>query len=272
MKHTKSIYVAGLLAIAISTMAACNKKDKDVDNSSDTGYASDHTLSEKIFDDVQVMSDKAAGFTGTGGFKTTACGTVTKIPNLITIDFGTTNCMCADGRNRRGKIIINYTGAYADSNSTHTITFSNYYQNDNKVEGTKTVTNMGRNAFGQPYFNVAVNGTITKPDGTVITPNWGRVRTWTAGYNTPTDWTDDEYKIVGAGTIIRSAGVVNVAIVDTLPLIIAANCQWIKSGSIVYTLPGGRSRTLNYGNTPTCDNQATLTFQPAGTTVAVTLP
>ncbi len=272
MKHTKFIYLAGLLAIAISTMAACNKTDKNAEDTNDTGYASDQTLSEKLFDDVQVLSDLAAGYTGTGSLKTTACGAITKVPNVITIDFGTTNCLCSDGRNRRGKIIINYTGNYADSNSTRNITFDNYYQNDNKVEGTKTVTNMGRNSLGQPYFNVSVAGTITKPDGTVITPNWGRVRTWTSGYNTPTIWTDDEYKIIGSGTIIRSSGVVNVAIADSLPLVVATNCQWVKSGSIVYTLSGGRTRTLNYGNTPACDNQATLTFQPSGTTVAVTLP
>lgn len=272
MIHFKSFSKVALLAISTAVMLSCNKKQTTVADTNDTGYASDQVLSEKLFDDVQVIADLAAEYTGTGSFKTTACGAISKVPNVITIDFGTTNCMCADGRNRRGKIIISYTGNYADSNSTHTIKFENYYQNDNKVEGTKTVTNMGRNSSGQPYFNVSVVGSITKPDGTVVTPNWARERTWIAGYNTPANWTDDEYKIVGSGTIIRSSGVVNVAIVDSFPLIIATNCQWVKSGSIVYTLPGGRSRTLNYGNVPACDNQATLTFKPSGTTAAITLP
>jgi len=275
MKNTRRFYVVGLLVVAVSVLVACNKADKNTknnDDASDTGYASDHALSEKIFDDVQILADKAAGNTASGEFKTTACGSVLKVTNLIIIDFGAANCMCVDGRNRRGKITIKFMGKYADTNLIHTITFENYFQDDIKVEGTKTVTYIGRNVAGQPYYNVSVAGTITKTDGSVITPNWSRVRTWVAGYNTPYNWTDDEYKIIGSGTIIRSSGVVNVAIVDTMPLMIATNCKWIKSGSIVYSLPGDRKRILNYGNTPACDNQATLTFLPAGTTIPITLP
>ena len=181
------------------------------------------------------------------------------------------NCLCADGRNRRGKVIINYTGAYADSASVHTITFDNYYQNDNKIEGTKTVTNMGHNTSGQTYYNIVVAGTITKTDGTVISTAWNRVRTWVAGAATPLDWTDDIYRITGAGTITRPAGVVSVSIPATTPLEVHLDCKWIESGSIIYTLPSGLTRTLNYGDTPACDNQAKLVL-PSGIVKTITLP
>lgn len=267
----RTLYAGAILLIAaVSLFAACRKKDDDKNNNTeDTTYATDQNLAEKIFDDAQTMSDKGKNTTGTGAFKTTACGTVTHATGTFTIDFGSSNCLCTDGRYRRGKIIVTYTGNYIDSASTHTITFDNYYQNDNKVEGTKTVTNMGHNSSGQPYFNVTVNGSVTKPDGTVITAAWTRVRTWVAGYATPINWTDDIYNITGSGTITRPAGTVSVNI--TSPLVVALDCRWIEAGSITYTLASGATRVLNYGTTPACDASATLTTA-AGTTIAITLP
>ena len=179
--------------------------------------------------------------------------------------------MCTDGRERRGKVIINYTGAYRDSGSTHTITFDNYYQNDNKVEGTKTVTNMGKNSAGQLYFAISVDGKVTKSTGDVITAKWTRVRTWVEGSSTLLNWKDDVYHITGTGLITRPKGTVNVEIPTATPLVVSLDCRWIEAGSIVYTLPDGKTRTLNYGTTPACDNQAVITL-PTGTTKTITLP
>ncbi|MBX2907629.1 MAG: hypothetical protein KF744_16410 [Taibaiella sp.] len=265
---------AATLAISVSLFTACKKNNDNNTNSTttteDTGYATDQNLAEKTFDDAQDIADKANGSgAGSGAFKTSGCATVTVSSGVITIDFGPTNCMCSDGRNRRGKIIVNYTGAYRDSGSVHTITFDNYYQNDNKIEGTKTVTNMGHNGSGQLYYNINVVGTITKPDGTTIGVNWDRVRTWTAGESTLLNWADDVYTITGSGTIVRSAGTVTVAI--TTPLEVHLNCRWIEAGKVTYTLPSGGTRIMNYGDTPNCDNDAVVTL-PSGVTHAITLP
>jgi hypothetical protein len=135
----------------------------------------------------------------------------------------------------------------------------------------KTVTNMGNNSTGQPYFDVVVNGAITTVAGVTMTASWTRVRTWTAGYTTLGDRTDDVYSISGSGTLTRPAGVVNVSIAPTAPLIVARNCHNIEAGTVIYTLPSGLTRTLNYGNTPVCDNLATLTL-PSGVTISITLP
>jgi hypothetical protein len=259
------------LAASISLFVACNKEDNNTTDTTkeDTGYASDQSLTEKIFDDAQTMADKGANNSGPGAFKTTACGSVTHSGSSFVVDFGPTNCLCADGRYRRGKILVSYTGAYADSGSVRTIGFDNYYQNDNKVTGTRTVTNMGRNGLGQPYFNVTVSGSVTRPDGTIITGNWNRVRTWTQGFSTPINWLDDVYEITGSGSITRPAGTVGISIAS--PLVVALNCGYIEAGTIVYSLPSGLTRTLNYGNTPVCDNIATLTL-PSGAIISVTLP
>jgi hypothetical protein len=274
MKTAKRRFLLSFSAMALllGILTGCNKNDKgDQATDEDTSYASDQSLSEKMFDDAQNISDKASVTTGSGSFKTSACGTVTHSLNSFIIDFGTSNCLCNDGRNRRGKIIVSYTGAYADKGSVHTITFEDYYQNDNKVEGTKTVTNRGNNSAGMPYFDINVTGSVIREDGTVITCQSTRRRTWIAGYDTPINWTDDKYEITGEGVITRPSGSVNVSIPLSTPLIVSLDCRWIEAGTIVYSMSNGLIRSLNYGNTPVCDNKANVVL-PNGTSKEITLP
>ena len=264
-----------LAFVSVFVISSCHKPA----TTEDTGYATEQFTSEKTFNDVQTIADQASNLS-TGGslnFRTSGttfgpCATVTKTPGNIVIDFGTTDCICLDGRTRRGKILITYTGNYADSGSVHTITFDNFYQNDNKVTGTKTVTNMGHNALGQPYFNVSVTGSVTLAGGGTIYASWSRVRTWTNGYNTPTDCSDDVYSISGSGKITRANGTnVTTTISNTTPLIVAHNCKWIEAGTITFTLPDGLNRVLNYGDTPNCDNIAIVTLAN-GKTRTISLP
>lgn len=262
-------------AITVSVFiftAACHKNKVETE---DTGFAADHAVSEQTFDDVQTISDQAATTSGALNFRTTAttgggCATVTQTTGQTVIDFGATDCTCRDGRTRRGKIIINYTGKYADSGSVRTITFDNFYQNDNKVTGTKTVTNMGHNSLGQPWFKVHVDGSVTKSGGGTVTMTSDRSRTWTKGFTTLADLTDDVYEIEGSATLTRANGeVVHMDIMS--PLVIALNCHWIEAGNVIFKLGNGKTVALNYGVTPTCDNIATATL-PNGKTRDITLP
>lgn len=95
----------------------------------------------------------------------TTCATITfdtaASPKTLTIDFGTTDCLCGDGNYRRGKILVSWTGPYRDSGSVRTITFDQYFVNYNQLQGTKTVTNNGTNGSGHPTFTVTVNGSVT---------------------------------------------------------------------------------------------------------------
>lgn len=278
---TKKSLALGALAfsLGIAVIATSCRKNKDTNTSEDTGYTTEQFTADKTYDDVENIADQASTVASGGnvGYKTTqltagSCATVTHSTGSMVIDFGTTNCLCADGRYRRGKILVSYTGAYADSGSVHTITFDNFYQNDNKIEGTKTVTNMGTNASGQPYFSVVVAGTITRSTGGVITHSSSRTRIWVAGYTTLGDRTDDVYNVYGAGSITRPSGAVVASSVSAAsPLVFAAGCRWIEAGTITFTMSSGLVRSLNYGATPTCDDQAILTL-PSGVTYTITLP
>lgn len=253
--------------------AACRKIKNEKDT--DTSISQDNALGEFMYADASNIADDASEVNSgdnLGNYKTASnCATVTKDtfsnPKTITIDFGSTNCLCADGRNRRGKILISYTGKYRDVGSVRTITFDNYHVNDNKIMGSKAIQNMGLNASNQSYFNISVNGLIIKANtGDSVSWNSTRVRTWLQGESTQI-WADDVYQITGTGNGQRANGAqYTMSIIN--PIIKANACNWIQQGKIELQPIGGNLRTIDYGN-GNCDDQATVTIN--GITLNITL-
>jgi len=272
---------AFIIAASILTLAAC--KRSSTDNTTATpaltsaddngGYASDAAKLETTSNDVISIADVAAAGDGST-LRTTAssCATVTNdtATGLLIINFGTTDCLCVDGKYRKGEIIVHYTGRYKDSGSVHTISYSSYFVNDNQVSGSKTVTNQGMNSSGQVWYTVDVNDSMTLTSDSVITWTAHRTRTWLTGYTTATR-TDDSYSIAdqtGDSTVLKRANghVFNFTI--TSPLTIAYGCDFIEAGTLQIsstTFTDGYDRILNYsyglGSTPgECDDLAQLTI------------
>ena len=278
MRKIRLLPILGCLTITVYLLVnGCLKPKTAVE---DTSFATDHATTEQSFTDVQTISDQAASVSnGSLGYRTTAttgsgCATVTHTGDSIIINFGTSDCMCHDGRTRRGEIIVTYTGGSYFCNtpgSMHTITFNDFFQDDNKITGTKTVTYEGTNSANQPYYNVVINGAVNRASGGTITASWTRVRTWVTGYDSTGVSPIDVYNITGSGAMTTANGVlVDVNIPAATPLVVANDCHWIEAGTVVYTF-GGHTRTLNYGTTPVCDDQATLTLDN-GTIKNITLP
>lgn len=273
----KTRFVFGMMALWIWTgLASCDRNKTD-DTAAEGGYGTDNARLEQTFDDVQNIADQAATTGTLSNYKVEAnilsnCATITHdttvTPHVLTIDFGSTNCLCMDGRYRRGQIIVTYNGHYRDSGYVHTITFNNYFVNNHQVTGTKTVTNMGHNPAGNLYYNISVNGSIILANnGGTLSWTSSRTRTWVAGEGTATR-SDDVYEITGNASITRPNGntfTMNI----TAPLKVALNCYWIEQGTIQMTAANGVVRTLDYGN-GNCDNQATVTMN--GNTYYITLP
>lgn len=265
MKHSNLKFgVVVLSLVATFFMASCRKDGKVKDN--DTEVASDNSLGEFVYEDVNNIVDDASN-KGTGenlgNYKTASnCATVThdtlSSPKTITVDFGSTNCLCNDGRYRRGKVLVSYTGKYKDSGSVRTITFDNYFINNNQVLGSRMVSNMGHNANNQMYFTIVVNGLILKAN-TLDSVIWNsnRVRTWVQGEGTP-NWSDDVYQITGNGNGQRANG--NTWTMNIIqPLVRDLSCNWISAGTIELQPTGKALRTIDFGN-GNCDNQATVTI------------
>ncbi len=242
--------------------SSCRKSVRDEDR--DTKAAQDFALADIAFNDVsnlltEVMENES-------GLRATnlnlGCATVTvdtlAFPMTVTIDFGTNNCLGGDGRNRRGIINATFTGKYRDSLSVITITPSNYYLNDYKIEGTKVVTNKGHNSDGNLWYTVVItNAMITAVDGTWnITFDSNRAREWIDGESTAI-LSDDIYEISGTMDGVSRTGNHFVASTTT-PVRIELSCAWMVSGVIEVTPDNVSPRIIDFG-TGSCENAATVT-------------
>jgi hypothetical protein len=253
-------------------LSSCGKFRYDKDQS-----AVVNSKVESAFDEMTNISDQA--ITGNmvyyknGGVivrhpgdkpltQKTACNVIITIDTIgsvktVTVDYGTSNCDCNDGKTRRGKIITTFTGFYHAQGTIITHTPVDYYVNDIKIDGTKTVENMGLNASGKPYFNVQINGVATLTSGETLTYTSTRVRTWTDGFNTLLNRFDDEYDITGTAVGVFSSGggyTTNI----TSPVHIKVGCGFPVSGTLEITPQSHPVRVLDYG-TGTCDATFTVT-------------
>ena len=200
-------------------------------------------------------------------------------PVKYIINFGQTGCTGPDGRTRRGKINIIYSGRIMLAGSTATTTFDGFYVDDIKVEGLHVVTNTSSPVNTQPIvrqFKIDVTAArLTKPNGNYTTWDSHKIVTQMEGIITP-DPRDDIFKITGnaGGRVKRGTLLVGWESEITEPLIRRITCRWIVKGRI-------RTRKLNNAtNSPwialldfgtgTCDDQATIVIN--GVSHQITLP
>lgn len=274
-----------LLCSVVVFLFSCKKDSSTTltETQKDQKMAEDNNIAENEADDVSIMSDEAystgqlqsrGGSSGSGIMGDTVKITKSKSDSTITIDFGTNGVVGKNGKTRKGKIIIKFNGGYKIKNASITQTFDNYYVDGKKIDGSRTITNLG-DTLGMPRWKIESNLTITKTDGKVITWSSTRIRTMIAGYNTPLNWYDDEYTITGSASGTTSNGdTYSMTIGTPLWIKISFNppalCKYIVDGTITYTR-GSRTATIDYGygSKTACDNQAQLNYN--GTTTIITL-
>lgn len=286
MKTKHLTFGITIVAIAFaSTFTSCKKdKNEPEEKDKDTSSATDQSLASSIDNDMTSIADEAGRTYTVSSFKTSgvdgllaaSCATVTVDSSAapartITVDFGTTNCLCNDGRYRRGAIVYSFTGKYRDSLTVITVTPQNYFVNDNQVTGSKTITNQGHNSANHLVYQITANMQIIKAGG-AGTISWqaNRTREWTAGENTLT-WTDDMYSITGSASGTNAAGNTFSSVI-TSPLVrnMALGCRkHFVSGVLAHTPSGKATRYIDFGN-GACDDQAVVTIN--GVAYTVTLP
>lgn len=286
MQKKQSIFLGIMACFFLSLSFTACKKDSKPAGNTDTAAAQDNAMAESSYNDATTMVDASVTFGTNFSFRVATnepaarieevlgnCVTVTldtaNANRSVVIDFGTTNCLCIDGRKRRGRILASWTGKYRDAGTVVNITYDNYFVNDNQIKGTHKTTNMGLNNAGNLVYKIEVDGIIVKADnGGEITWKSTRQREWVAGASTPLNILDDTYSITGSanGTVASGdAYTINI----TQALVRKMNCYWFESGKIELTPSGLATRTLDYGSTG-CDPNAT--FSVAGVTFNVVLP
>lgn len=250
----KSLLLLIALVFSVAAFDSCKKADN---NDSIITTAEDLSANEDYVEQIDIDADVAVEERGGGG-----CPTVTFAqpegtwPNTITIDFGP-SCTRPDGRVLSGILVVNQTADIRTAGAVRTITHENFFVDGIKVEGTRTWTNNGQNADGLwSYTKVATDMKLTFEDGSITTWNKTRTSVLIEGGTTATHW-DDVWSSTGTAAGINRNGKDFTATI-TEPLIKHADCRWISSGVIEFTV-GARTRSLDFGD-GTCDRLGTLTL------------
>lgn len=279
--------------IAFIVFGACKKEDsngsvasqqEEFANVTSQSDAEAEGTFDDVFDNVMgVNSEVAVGGTGvfgrmvetsTGpgsndnreaGTDTVACFTVTitqlstanRFPLRAVIDFGS-GCTGRDGRTRKGKIIVTYSGRLILPGSSASTTFDGYYINDTKVEGTHTITNSSTGSVKSFTIDVA-NAKLTHSDGSFIQWNSSFTISQTDGTLTPIP-VDDVFNLSGHtnGIAQKDNKVFEWSTAITSPLIKRFSCHWIVKGTVNIQKGNAAIAVLDYG-TGDCDNKASFT-------------
>ena len=273
-----------ILTLSILTILLYACKDENIINTPEqtsTQASQDHLFAENTFNDInRVVED---GFNDNGLSKS-SCANYKSIASdssdadTLIIDFGEVDCLDEYGKLRRGKIIVIYTAPYQDSLAQISTTFDHYYVNStNWVQGSRTVTNLGRNVDGDMVFDIAVDANITTEIGRI---DWiaNRTRFWTDGRNTTQYPFDDIYKVMGSASgnglnnrdfTVNITDSLEVNLGCLLPTITYNKRCAIVSGKVKVTPDGYAARTIDYGmGGCNCDFSVTIN----GKTYLVVVP
>ncbi|WOD44059.1 hypothetical protein [Hwangdonia lutea] len=171
----------------------------------------------------------------------------TTFPKTITIDYQS-GVLCKDGITRKGKATIVSTDWYGKTDSEHTTTFTDYYHEDFKVEGTHHVKNLGKNQDDHLQYSVTIeNGKITAENGASVNYIENSTRTWVAGSDTPFNIWDDEYMLDGSQSGTSSKGIAYALTVEeSLHFVLLPRS--IKSGILDIDVADINDIKLNYTN------------------------
>lgn len=273
----KSFFFTTLFLLTSLFLVSCSKTD-ETDATKLNRQAALEVFADEAFDEVSEIADQAY-FAGLpllkgGDFDLSRlgpCVTVTLdttvMPRLLTIDFGAENCLCNDGKYRRGQILITFNGRWRKPGTVVTHTFQNYYVNNNHIQGNKVMTNQGF-VNGKLTFSHVNNGSVTfAQGGESLTWQSEKTHVWIEGLNT-LRWRDDVFMISGFSNASHSSGrSVERLIIE--PLRREMNCRYYVSGKVRITPSNAPRRILDFGD-GTCDNQATITI--GDQVVVITLP
>lgn len=249
---------------------SCGSNDDDSDPViADTSIVLEVSEANQKFEDLDNLTLAVLENVGLGARKSnTAAGdlcasttiTTNQEEKTIVIDFGD-GCTSPNGINRKGKILIKYSGPLLISGANIVTTFEGYEVNGYQIEGTRTITNTKLDIIlSKVILAVTIeDGKVTFPEGGFITISSDEIREITLGNS------GYEASITGTGTgVSKDGSPYTVTITDALKITqscIESGVYNPISGLIEFTYKGV-SMSLDYG-TGDCDKAATITY-PGG--------
>lgn len=267
-----------VLVLSFSTilLISCKKEDaiqNSSQNDDETTFelSSNQALSDNLTEDANSVFLEAAfdkkllgnNFT-TQPVETAnilACANISvspanSFPKNIVIDFGSGNCTSPGGITRKGKINITLSDSVRKPGSIAIMTFTNYFVNNFKKEGTLTFTNTST-INKRSWKRKVENGKITAQDGKYWLHEGLREIVQIAGTNTPYSLLDDIFLTTGNYKVTNAAGKTrNCFITEALEK--KTICNYISSGKLKVE-GSNHIAIIDFGNGE-CDNSALITI------------
>jgi hypothetical protein len=255
----------GIAVIAVSlSLHSCSKSDDGSISEADLSLAQDEVYADALYEEVdnmvaaELISLDENGYSSLG-LKSTEddiCRTVTvdhpdstSFPKVITIDYGDgcTMIFRDDTLTRKGQVIITLTNRWFIPGAEHIVTFNEFYINDVKIEGTKTVTNLGLN--DENHFEMSIvleGGKITFNDTAFMTREANHLREWIFASNPQ----NDTVLVTGTATGLNVLGdTYSRVIVEPLVLVHCDATRWrwvIVDGLVEITNSSSGTTTIDY--------------------------
>lgn len=262
----KKIFFYLFAASSLFNLASCNKFNED------TQSDAEDVLKMEMDDTDFLKEEEIASNPCTFDYSSllAPCAVVTEssssFPKIVTIDYGT-GCVDANGRTKKGKIIVNVSGDMRIVGNTRTVTFENFYINDVKIEGTRNAENIGPNTLGNMVIKVSGDVTASNSEFT-RSRSFTRYREWISGIST-CEISDDEFHVTGSGTAIGRRGIEIQHTITEKIVLKPGQCKYPLSGIVDI---GGEKRgvILDFGD-GSCDNIAEATSKRRNKTYQIDL-
>lgn len=267
---TFGLVIISIITLSFLVVVSCKKDESTSQKDTSMSVVQDDNYASDTYQDVSDITDEAASKSNQKSTSSSEyavlsdCAVVTIDSSTsireMTVDFGSEGCTGVDGKVRKGKIIVAYSGDYWADGVVKTVSFDNYYVNDHKVTGTKIVTAGVKNDSGNRFYSESVSGTIEWANGdSAITWNAQHTRVIIDGSST---WrvSDDIYQLTGSTSGVDSEGEEYSSTI-TSPLVrkVEPGCRYNYVQGIIEIAPIGKSkRVVDYGD-GTCDRWAIVT-------------
>ncbi len=262
----KNVFLIMLALSTVINLASCNKFKEETQSDSEDVLKME--MEETDFLKEEEIASNPCSYDYSSLLA--PCAIVTEssstYPKTVTIDYGT-GCVDANGRTKKGKIVINVSGDMREAGNTRTLTFENFYVNAVRIEGTRNAENIGPNTSGNIVIKVIGDITASNSEFT-RSRSFTRYREWISGVGT-CEISDDEFHVTGSGTAIGRRGIEIPHSITEKIVLKPGECKYPLSGTVDV---GGKKRgvILNFGN-GTCDNIAEATTKRKNKTYQIDL-
>jgi hypothetical protein len=273
-----------LFGMILSTLVftSCSKDSEPTTSVSSNDVVANQEVDDAM-DDVSAIADNQyevseGTLTGksTGSYYSILpdCATVSDLGSTtsvrtLTITFGNPNTPTCKFRGRylKGQIILTRTMGTSFP-KIMTVTYKDFYINDNKLEGTSTWTRemVGTGDALHPKTTFTMTEMKLTTKSGIYTRNGSKIREMIAGFLTRTSPTDDVFSTYGTFTTTHPNGSTFASLIDmATPLIHKTACGLLQNpvpfpvSGILKLTKNTHYATIDYG-TGDCDDLATITI------------